>query len=152
MILGLTDGNELGPDDGSVDGTVLGITDGNELGVDDGSVLGLSLGKVDGKELGGNDGVVEGSVLGADDGSLLGILLGRADSDGAVLGNALGTLDGQVPHVALHVWKIPSTPHSLVPRLAQVVLLSSNKNSACESVHGSQVPHVTGQCVGTLSC
>jgi len=63
----------------------------------------------------------------------------------------LGIDDGQIPQEALQVWKIPSIPHLLLFAIAQVLYSFLKKNSACESEHRSQVPHVSGQCELTCS-
>ena len=142
LLLGIEDSTEdgdvLGLDDGILDGEVLRLPDGVELGVTDGKVLGADDGAVLGLSLGTKDGMEDGNVLGAD------------DSDGMDDGTLLGSMDGQVPHVALHVWKIPTVPQSSI--LTSHVLYSpSKKNSIFESAQGSQEPHVIGQCVLTLS-
>jgi len=162
-VLGSKEGNEVGDDDEPVLGLLLGIVDGMK----DGNLLGTNDGIVDGKALGVYDGVVlgskEGNKLGADDGSVLGFMLGTADgvydcdvlgtndSDGLKDGVVLGINDGQVPQVALQVWKTPAMPQFLLFAIAQVLYFFLKKNSAAESVHGSQVLHVSGQCELTLS-
>jgi len=90
-------------------------------------------------------------MLGTADGVYDGVVLGTNDSDGLKDGVVLGINDGQVPQVALQVWKTPAMPQFLLFAIAQVLYFSLKKNSACESVHGSQVLHVSGQCELTLS-
>jgi len=79
----------------------------------------------DGKALGNNDGtelgVIEGNTDGVEDGSVL--------IDGILDGEALGTNDGQTPHVALQVWKTPVTLQFSSLAIVHVLYSSSNINS-----------------------
>ena len=66
-----TEGAELGDGEGSEEGASLGDSDGSELGASEGSALGLELGDFDGSELGAleSDGAMLGPALGAHVGS-----------------------------------------------------------------------------------
>jgi len=84
--------------------------------------------------------LMEGGVLGVNDGIVLGMF------DVGIDGVDDGTDDEQIPHVALQVWKKPTIPQLSLP-LAHVCLNPLIINTNFESVHSSQVSHVTGQCV-----
>ena len=77
IILGTSDGAELGPFDGMSDGLMLGTSLGSSLGEVDGSLDGASEGTRLGSSLGDVDGPLEGSRLGSLDGSSEGIALGK---------------------------------------------------------------------------
>jgi len=163
--LGVKEGNMLGVDSGPVLGLPLGtpddIDDGDTLGTDDGVLNGKTLGAPTGIKLGVTDGFTEGNALGNDDGSALGLLLsieggvdndilGTDDLDGIDDATVLGNDDEHVPHVALHVWKKPSIPQFVSFAVPHVSYSPLKRKSTFESEQGSQVSHVTGQCVLTL--